>query len=103
LADPQDRDDRLLPILDGLDVTIVRSEDGAAIGGDDREKALQLMIRGRSCVGCGICTVRCPTGAIFLENGRVEFDEGKCTRCLECLGPCPVVDFHPLRFRPRMK
>jgi len=102
VADPQDCDDRLLPILDGLDVTIVDSEDGVAIGGGDRDKALQLMIRGRSCVGCGICTVRCPTGAIFLENGRVEFDEGKCTRCLECLGPCPVVDFHPLRFRPRM-
>ncbi len=99
---PREGDERLLPILDRCDITLIRSEDSIAIGGEDRQKALELMIRGRSCVGCGICTVRCPTGALQLRNTKVELKEEKCVRCLECLGPCPVVDFHPLRFRPRM-
>ncbi|MCI0497675.1 MAG: phosphoadenosine phosphosulfate reductase family protein [Thermoplasmata archaeon] len=101
-AQAGEHDLRLLPILDASDVRIERTGDGVVIEGRDRDQALNLIVRAHSCVACGICTARCPAGALTLENGGLAFDEGLCTRCKECLGPCPVVDFHPLRFRPRM-
>ena len=109
LVSASDGDMFLLPILDGRDVEIDRTDAGLLIRGDDRDLALQLLVRAHSCVGCGICTARCPSGALGLEGGgeaddgpRLTYDPALCTRCLECLGPCPVVDFHPLRFRPGM-
>ena len=57
--------------------------------------------RGIHCLGCGVCTGRCPTGALSMvtceEGDRVGLDESLCTSCRSCLGPCPVESFLPNR------
>lgn len=44
-----------------------------------------------SCVGCGICEVECPVGAISMdvEKGFVIIDEEKCINCGKCVLSCP--------------
>ncbi len=59
------------------------------------ERARQVIVRGELCVGCGVCTARCPHGSLGIEGGRVRLDAGTCVHCGACLGPCPVVDFQP--------
>ena len=43
------------------------------------------------CTQCGICTVICPTGALFMnrEDMTVGFDVSKCTGCELCVSACP--------------
>ncbi len=52
----------------------------------------EIVFRAMNCAGCGICVARCETGALSLD-GRVSIDEGRCTHCGACFGPCPVVAF----------
>lgn len=47
------------------------------------------MLRLDRCSGCGSCVVRCPQGAIALEEGKAATDLGACVRCGECLVYCP--------------
>jgi phosphoadenosine phosphosulfate reductase len=60
-----------------------------------REKAemiREIVFRAVECAGCGICTGRCPNGALNLD-GLVTIDPNKCDHCGRCLGPCPAVRF----------
>jgi ferredoxin len=43
------------------------------------------------CTQCGVCTVICPTGALFInrEDMTVGFDVSKCTGCELCVSACP--------------
>ncbi len=63
-------------------------------------KNTQEISKQRLCVGCGTCTVICPTNAIEMRiNDRGFFeavvDNSKCTACKLCLEVCPsyVIDF----------
>ena len=43
-----------------------------------------------NCIGCGLCQMVCPTGAIEMEDGRPEWYADDCTGCDECMNRCPV-------------
>lgn len=41
------------------------------------------------CVGCGTCVRSCPTGALTLVAGAVEWDKDACCGCDTCIHVCP--------------
>lgn len=48
------------------------------------------------CIGCGKCTIHCPTKAISIENRKAEIDTGKCISCGVCAKVCPIRVIHPV-------
>ncbi len=47
------------------------------------------------CTRCGLCVVRCPDGAIALdEDGYPVIDYDHCKGCMICRHECPVVGIH---------
>ncbi len=55
--------------------------------------AISIVLRANRCIGCGICTGRCPQNALYIENGSVRLNTGLCVHCLECFGKCPAEKF----------
>jgi len=41
------------------------------------------------CVGCGICIMKCPFGAIIMRDGFPVITKEKCTMCTCCMEHCP--------------
>ncbi|MBR5502375.1 MAG: YjjW family glycine radical enzyme activase [Oscillospiraceae bacterium] len=41
------------------------------------------------CKNCGACVSHCPTGALQLQNGKVQYDISLCCQCDSCLAVCP--------------
>jgi formate hydrogenlyase subunit 6/NADH:ubiquinone oxidoreductase subunit I len=41
------------------------------------------------CIGCGICTRKCPANAIIMKDNKAEIDMEKCIRCGKCHEFCP--------------
>lgn len=41
------------------------------------------------CTGCGACVEICPTGALYLVDGKAAADSALCRDCEACLGICP--------------
>lgn len=41
-----------------------------------------------ACTVCGICVAECPTGNLFLVDGRIQ-QRGQCTLCYRCVNRCP--------------
>lgn len=41
-----------------------------------------------SCVGCGLCSEKCPMGNIKIKDNRAVSGE-KCTMCYRCISLCP--------------
>lgn len=44
---------------------------------------------GEACIGCGLCSRRCPVGAIPAEAPS-QTDASVCISCMRCLAVCPV-------------
>jgi len=42
------------------------------------------------CIGCGACSLNCPSGAIQMENKKPVTDKNKCNLCGECSRICPA-------------
>ena len=42
----------------------------------------------RRCMGCGTCALACPSSALRVEAGKVQYDKAKCTYCLACTKAC---------------
>lgn len=40
------------------------------------------------CTGCGDCVAACPTGAIYLVEGKAYIDHELCTECGGCVSAC---------------
>jgi Pyruvate/2-oxoacid:ferredoxin oxidoreductase delta subunit len=43
-----------------------------------------------TCTGCGECELRCPLGAIRLDNGLACVDNALCIGCGNCVTVCPT-------------
>lgn len=41
------------------------------------------------CRNCGVCVDNCPAGALFLKDGKVCYNPGKCVQCDTCIHVCP--------------
>jgi NAD-dependent dihydropyrimidine dehydrogenase PreA subunit len=41
------------------------------------------------CTGCGACVEVCPTGALYLVEGKATLDSTLCRECEDCLAACP--------------
>jgi len=41
------------------------------------------------CTGCGACVDVCPTGALYLVDGKAVVDDALCRECEACLAACP--------------
>jgi pyruvate formate lyase activating enzyme len=41
------------------------------------------------CCDCGICVPTCPSGALTLTNGKVNYQVDRCIDCDTCLKVCP--------------
>ncbi|MCJ2531070.1 MAG: 4Fe-4S binding protein [Candidatus Thermoplasmatota archaeon] len=41
-------------------------------------------------IGCNACAEICPQDALMWENGRMEYDKGKCWPCGLCMTACPT-------------
>ena len=50
-----------------------------------------IFVDQKTCVGCFLCQVNCPTGAITVnKEKKAEVDFGKCILCGLCNDVCPV-------------
>ena len=48
-----------------------------------------LRIDHDSCIGCGLCTGACPSGALYLEDGKANVNDN-CVLCGLCRDSCPM-------------
>ena len=48
-----------------------------------------LTVRKDLCIGCGVCTRVCPTGAISLDGGTAWINQRRCVGCQACARECP--------------
>ncbi len=55
--------------------------------GEGGEEVIQVDLS--KCTGCGMCVDVCPTGAIYIADGRAEIDETLCHACEACISACP--------------
>lgn len=61
-------------------VTIIRSDDKYIFN-----KIQKQFNKFNSCLYCQGCNSACPTGAIYVSNGKYIVDDAKCVNCLKCI------------------
>jgi NAD-dependent dihydropyrimidine dehydrogenase PreA subunit len=48
-----------------------------------------IVVRADYCDGCGACMEVCPTGALYLVEGKATVETTLCSECEACLAACP--------------
>lgn len=48
----------------------------------------ELLFYARRCIGCGKCLEVCQHGAIYMQDGKMQFDRNKCSNCGSCAEVC---------------
>jgi Fe-S-cluster-containing hydrogenase component 2 len=48
-----------------------------------------ITIDAERCTGCSACVEVCPTGALYLVDGKATVDNVLCRECEACLAACP--------------
>ncbi|MDO9465364.1 MAG: glycyl-radical enzyme activating protein [bacterium] len=43
------------------------------------------------CIGCGVCSLNCPSSAIQMKNKKPVTDKEKCILCGKCIEKCPAL------------
>ena len=59
----------------------------------DTKLYIKNIIRMMNCVGCGLCTVWCPTKAITIAGEKAVIDARKCISCRNCVNICPISEY----------
>jgi NAD-dependent dihydropyrimidine dehydrogenase PreA subunit len=49
-----------------------------------------IVIHTECCDGCGVCIEVCPTGALYLVDGKATVDGTLCRDCQACIAACPT-------------
>lgn len=50
----------------------------------------RIIIHAERCNGCGACVEVCPTGALYLVEGKAVVDSTLCRECEACIATCPT-------------
>ena len=53
-----------------------------------KQSAIKPTVSEKDCIGCGLCVIHCPAGAIDLKEKTAHIDEKKCIGCADCLVAC---------------
>ena len=64
-----------------------------------KQREADLSISSTKCQACEICVRNCPTGALKLNDDKVEFIEEECIYCRTCEAICPVNSIRIINFR----
>lgn len=59
---------------------------GTILGLISRQAHNKIYIDAKSCVACGLCAQKCPSGCIDFKNKTVNNET--CIKCFKCLGLC---------------
>lgn len=49
---------------------------------------MAVTINIKTCIGCENCTAICPTGAMYMENGKAAVIAETCIECGACITDC---------------
>jgi ferredoxin len=67
------------------DIAVKVPEAMASVSG-----AQKIYYIGHDCMGCQVCRIMCPAGAINYGDDRNEIDQKKCIHCGTCYNECPI-------------
>ena len=48
----------------------------------------KINIDEKKCISCGLCVRECPTGNLYMDDGKVRYKD-LCTLCYRCVNHCP--------------
>jgi Na+-translocating ferredoxin:NAD+ oxidoreductase RNF subunit RnfB len=65
--------------------------------------AKQLCGTEKPCIGCGLCSRKCPVQAITVENNLARIDYSKCIDCGLCATVCPTKAIGDIKAGKRKK
>lgn len=60
-----------------------------------------ITIDAEKCTGCGACLEVCPTGALYLVDGKASVDTALCRECEVCMEACPTGAIASVKERAR--
>jgi NAD-dependent dihydropyrimidine dehydrogenase PreA subunit len=58
--------------------------------GEEGVRRSVAWIDSQRCTGCGACMEVCPTGALYLVDGKAMVDQALCRGCEACVTACPA-------------